>query len=1104
MKRYLLLSIFLLSLVSVYGQGAKVKKVERIPADSTVVRSSVKVSSDVIDGSKNGQTKSSVQSNNPYTVPGGRQLQIPERIKKDSLKTLEMRPVAPQTVFIERERSQLKASMAGSHEETTFSFFRETPQLNIPRPEKQVRIHQIETDHLGFTLVRGTQLYRSIPVYGMDFTLNISAQSERFMGCTVDTMQIDTGIANLSAGDAVRIAQQDLGVTTEIREPGEMMRTVMGYSQPTFEAIYYPVRLKTYHYCYKVTIRPNIRDEWIYYIDAQNGNIVEKYNNTPTDGPSKGTGSDLSGVSRTVDTYLENGTHYMVNTTKPMFNKNDFSGIIAVYDAKNDEGIYSGKSFSFANSSSANWNNPQAISTMYHTSLVYDYLQNTFNRKSFDGKGSSMIAFINVPDEKGRGMDNAFWNGQIIALGNGYSDFYPLAGALDVIAHEFGHAVISSTAKLEYKNQSGAVNEMYADIFGAMVDRANWKIAETVIKNKTLYPNGALRDMSNPHNGGKSDNDDCWQPAHVSEMYLGTKDNGGVHTNSGIPNYAYYTYATATSKERAEQVFYRALTNYLTPTSKFIDLRKAVIQSAKDLNFSSDVQAIGNAFDKVGIVDDTVDNNPPNDLPKNPGQWGLLLCNTDPADRNSLYKTTDYNTLTPISTTGMNNKPSVTDDGKYVLFADNNKNIRLLDMTTGKETVIVDDAENKNVAISRDGKRMAVIITKEKSPIWVYDFNSKKWKEFPLYNPTTGKGNSKSGGPLYADAIEFDHTGEYLIYDAYNVVGKIGDTDDVVDHWDIGLMHVWDNQTNSFGSGDIVKLFSDLTPGVNIMNPVFSKNSPHIIAFDYYDDENGFVTFGLNLSTGDIDGFTNNFLSYPSFSMDDKHLAFTTADYNGSGDIEELYVGYIGLGNDKISVNLGTEQIIASGAAFPVYFGTGTRQLGTKPVASFTADTRSGGRPLNIQFVDMSEGNPISWSWTFQGGTPATSTQQHPKVTYNTAGTYPVKLVATNSYGSHEIVKQGYVTVGGGGTETTGTETADAVTITGYPNPATNDIWLYGAGDKALAVKLFDLAGKSIPVTFINELDKIRINVSALPPGIYILQIALSDGNVVTHKIVKQ
>ena len=144
----------------------------------------------------------------------------------------------------------------------------------------------------------------------------------------------------------------------------------------------------------------------------------------------------------------------MVNTTKPMFNGSDFSGVIGVYDAKGDKRVHEGMTIGFASSGSATWTNQQAaISAMYYTSQVYDYLQATFSRNSFDNKGSSMTVFVNLPDEDGRGYDNAFWNGQIVALGNGDTYFNNLAGGLDVIAHEFGHAVVSYTAKLEYKNQ---------------------------------------------------------------------------------------------------------------------------------------------------------------------------------------------------------------------------------------------------------------------------------------------------------------------------------------------------------------------------------------------------------------------------------------------------------------------------------------------------------------------------------------------------------------------------------------------------------------------------------------------------------------------------
>jgi len=1100
MKRLLFLFIFSLCLATGYGQVGRTKQTTRLPWDSVAMQSTVKGrNAQLIDGSQNVQARSGGQSLNPYAMNGGQQRLLPGRINKSTVAGVTHRMEEPKPFFIERvrEQSQLRSSIVGGHRETTYAFFKETPQLKIPHPELQIRIDTIETDKLNMTHVKGAQLFRNIPIYGMNFTFHISEGSERFLGYTVDTTSINTNETLYAADDAIRIARSDLSLTTAIKAPGELMKKTLKYEAPKVEAIYYPTPSNAYNYTYKVVIRPNFRDEWIYYVDAISGEIVEKYNNTPTDGPNTGTGNDLNGVSRTVNTYLENGTHYMLNTTKPMFKAADFSGIIGVYDAKNEINFHDEGVAYLVTNSSATWNNPNAISAMYHTSLVYDYLQKTFNRNSYDGKGSSMQAIINVCDpDDGLGYDNAYWNGAIIALGNGSIVCYPLAGGLDVIAHEFGHAVVSSTANLEYKNQSGAINEAYADIFGTMVDRSNWTIGETIIKNRYYFPTGNMRDMRNPHNGGTSIDDPCWQPASVAEMYLGTEDNGGVHINNSVPAHTFYLYASATSKERAEQVYYRALTTYLTPTSKFIDLRKAIIQSVKDLGYSGDVQTIEEAFNSVGIVDDTVVPPPPSDLPSNPGQWGLLLCNTDPSDHNSLYKTTNYTNLTPISTTVMYSTPSVTDDGKYTIFVDNKNNIRLLDMTTGKEDNLNAEGDNQSVAISRDGKRLAVITTYEDSRIWVYDFNSARWMAFKLYNPTTGTGGAKSGGPRYADAIEFDHTGEYLIYDAYNVVGSsIGGR--AVDYWDIGLIHVWNNSRNTWGTGEVVKLFSDMTAGVNVMNPVFSKNSPYIIAFDYYDEEEDVnATLGLNLTLPVEDGldvmFLNIMPSYPSYSMDDKQLAFTTFDYNAY----DFEIGYFNLQNNKISVT-GNEVIFVTGGGYPVYYGTGSRQLGAKPVASFTSDARTGGSPLNVQFMDMSNGNPTTWRWTFQGGTPSSSTQQHPKVTYNTTGTFSVTLVATNSYGSDEVVRQGYVTVG-----TTGSETVAQETVTVYPNPASRYVWINSPA-MVQGVKLYDLTGKAIPVTCAEELGKIRLDISRLPRGIYILHIALPDGKMQTQKIIK-
>ncbi|HLP61995.1 MAG TPA: agmatine deiminase family protein [Candidatus Deferrimicrobium sp.] len=81
------------------------------------------------------------------------------------------------------------------------------------------------------------------------------------------------------------------------------------------------------------------------------------------------------------------------------------------------------------------------------------------------------------------------------------------------------------------------------------------------------------------------------------------------------------------------------------------------------------------------------------------------------------------------------------------------------------------------------------------------------------------------------------------------------------------------------------------------------------------------------------------------------------------------------------------------------------------PVANFSANITTVTVGGSVQFTDLSTNTPTSWSWTFTGGTPATSTIQNPSVTYNTAGTYTVSLTATNSAGSDTETKTGYITV---------------------------------------------------------------------------------------------
>ena len=176
---------------------------------------------------------------------------------------------------------------------------------------------------------------------------------------------------------------------------------------------------------------------------------------------------------------------------------------------------------------------------------------------------------------------NAFWDGLQMVYGDGFT-------AKDVVAHELSHAVTEYSANLEYRWQSGALNESFSDIFGSMVDRDDWLVGEDL-------PNGPIRNMADP----TQFND----PGHVRDWRAGCSDNGGVHTNSGIHNKAFVGVAEAIGKDRAEKIFYRSLTVYLGQRSSFEDARSAALQSAADLfgENTREVQAVDDGYAAVGI-----------------------------------------------------------------------------------------------------------------------------------------------------------------------------------------------------------------------------------------------------------------------------------------------------------------------------------------------------------------------------------------------------------------------------------------------------------------------------------------------------------------------
>jgi Zn-dependent metalloprotease len=234
---------------------------------------------------------------------------------------------------------------------------------------------------------------------------------------------------------------------------------------------------------------------------------------------------------------------------------------------------------------------------------TYDFYSQVLHRNSIDGKGLRIDSSVHYS----KSYNNAFWNGRQMVYGDGDGKlFLGFTAALDVVAHELTHGVTqySVPGGLDYEGQSGALNESISDVFGSVVKQ--WKAKQTVAEADWLIGSGimgpaagkALRSMSDPGNTKLTwEGDD--QPGNMK----GYVKDGDVHTNSGIPNHAFYFAAKAlggSSWEKAGPIWYAALAR-LTPTATFAEAAAATSQAAKLLFGPAEVAAVEGAWKEVGV-----------------------------------------------------------------------------------------------------------------------------------------------------------------------------------------------------------------------------------------------------------------------------------------------------------------------------------------------------------------------------------------------------------------------------------------------------------------------------------------------------------------------
>ncbi|GAB3335060.1 hypothetical protein GCM10027299_43760 [Larkinella ripae] len=998
-------------------------------------------------------------------------------------------------IYIEN-RAPVPASAKGARVSARVSAFAFMNQiktlLNVEKPEDQFQIKSTETDQLGQTHVRMAQTFQGIPVYGRELVAHLKNGTVTLLNGQYSLIKNATVTARLSLEQATERAFRDVGSESVVRTFGQNLFDM----KPSQGALcLYPVADKTV-LAYEITIRPNLVERWQYMVDAQTGAILNKYNHTcGVDGPVKATSKDLNGISQNINGYQAGSTYYLMDAARGMFDAKSSTmpqkpvGVILTYDARNKRTDDGNMSLYYVTSqTNSDWK-PTAISAQTNAGLAYEYFLKAHKRNSLNGKGGSIYSIINVAEKDGTGMDNAFWNGGYMGYGNGNKSFKPLAGGLDAAGHEMTHGVIENTANLIYQDQSGAINESMADVFGVMIDRDDWNVGEDVVL-KTAYPTGTMRSMSNPNQNGPSVRG--YQPKTMDQFLVTKSDNGGVHGNSGIPNYAFYLFANKIGKDKAEQVYYRALTNYLTLSSKFLDLRLAVIRSAGDLYGAggAEAKAAQDAFDAVGIVESTTKPEEPKDLPTNNGTDMLMLYSA--GDQKLYTAPISTGNLTARVKAEVKHKPSITDDGKAAYYVTTDGRIRAVSLTGAVEEVVVSNETIwDNVAVSRDGKKLAALTKEKDKSIWIYSYDLKKWKKFPLFNPTTAEGVT-TGEVEYADSFEWNHSGEFLVYDAYNSL-KNADGDDI-NYWDVGFINVWDKAGNTFGDGSILKLFPKLEEGESVGNPSYSKNSPDIIAFDYLNsiDETYSILAG-DLQTGKLSAvITNTTIGYPDYSRLDDRLVFNTL--NKTGDVE--MVAMIELQADKISPK-GDVKPLYDHAKWAVWYATGTRLETSKTAQTITFNEIPDKYADDGSFtLAATASSKLPVSFVIVSG-PATLSGT--KLTPTKAGVVTVRATqaGNDQFAAATPVERKFNVLAVTGTEPTW---ADALKF--YPNPVSTSLTVeLPEGEYSEEVTLTTVSG----ATLIRETGKNRrhqLDTSQLPSGFYVLKVQTAKG-VVHRKVVK-
>ena len=488
------------------------------------------------------------------------------------------------------------------------------------------------TDKVEFTLKNSHQsrdnklfyrYFQTFDGYPVEFTSwHIHVKNDRVIALNGDIVDLENfeTIFAISEKEALQIALNYIGAEHYMWQDNNE-ELLLKKIEKNNNATYYPVGEKVI-----TPVTPNLRnnafktaykfnifskkpyDRKMVYVDAQTGEILFDLPLIHFSDEIGTAHTQYSGIQE-INTSFEDGVYILEDNTRGQgvwtMNLQNSTNFYSAVEFEDDDNI---------------WNNvnPQldqyATDAHYATMSTYDYYINVHNRNSIDNNGHYLLSFVHFDYD----FINAFWNGQFMTYGDGNISYgiTPLT-TLDICGHEVTHGLTQYTANLVYSYEPGALNESFSDIFGTMIEYygypegANWLIGEKIGMPFRSMQNPKLYSQPNTYHG------QLW--------YWGNDDNGGVHYNSGVLNYWFYLISeggsgtndnghsysvTGMGMDDAEQLAFKILTEYLTPTSNYYDACYYALQASNELfgGCTPQTKAVGDAFYAVGVITEPYSN----------------------------------------------------------------------------------------------------------------------------------------------------------------------------------------------------------------------------------------------------------------------------------------------------------------------------------------------------------------------------------------------------------------------------------------------------------------------------------------------------------------